>query len=72
MIDRLSTLQGTPEEIAALLLVLVLWLGPVVPCWRIARRAGFPGWWSLLVAVPLANMAVVWVFAFIKWRAASR
>jgi len=36
---------------------------------RIARKAGFSGWWSLIMFVPLVNLAMVWVFAFVKWPA---
>lgn len=46
----------------------------VVPCWRIMRKAGFAGAWSLLALVPLVNVIALWVFAFVSWpngRAAS-
>jgi hypothetical protein len=35
--------------------------------WRIATKAGFSGVWSLLMLVPLLNVAMIWVFAFAKW-----
>ena len=37
------------------------------PFWRIVRKAGFPGALSLLLLVPIVNVVVIWVFAFIKW-----
>jgi uncharacterized membrane protein YhaH (DUF805 family) len=46
------------------LIVLVL---VIVPLWRICTRAGFSGWWSLLVMVPLLNLIMLWVFAYAKW-----
>jgi len=48
--------------------VLLFW-GPlfVVPAWRIASRAGFSGALSLLMLVPLVNIVLLWVFAFITW-----
>ena len=39
----------------------------IVPLWRICTRAGFSGWWSLLVMVPLLNLIMLWVFAYAKW-----
>ena len=36
---------------------------------RIAQKAGFSGWWSLIMFVPLVNLVMVWVFAFIGWPA---
>ena len=46
------------------LIVLIL---VIVPLWRICTRAGFSGWWSLLVMVPLLNLIMLWVFAYAKW-----
>jgi len=36
---------------------------------RISRKAGFSGWWSLLMFVPLVNIVMIWVFAFVQWPA---
>ena len=57
------------QEILQLLpLILVaglsLWMGV-----RILRRAGYSGWWSLLMLTPLVNIAMIWVFAFSDWPA---
>ncbi len=38
---------------------------------RIVRKAGFSGWWSLIIFVPLVNIAMIWVFAFVDWPAAA-
>lgn len=42
----------------------VIWL---VPLWRIAKKAGFPGGLSLLALVPVVNIVLLWVFAFVRW-----
>jgi hypothetical protein len=39
----------------------------VAPCWRIAKKAGYSGAWSLLAVVPLVNIAMLWAFALAKW-----
>jgi len=39
-----------------------LWLGV-----RILRKAGLDGWWVLVLLIPIANIAMIWVFAFIRW-----
>lgn len=39
----------------------------IVPGWLIASRAGFPGVLSLLLLIPVINIILLWVFAFIKW-----
>jgi len=39
----------------------------IVPCWRIVSKAGYSGAWSLLALVPLVNVILLWVFAFVRW-----
>lgn len=51
--------------ILALLLIPLLIFGPV------AKKAGFSRWWGLLLAVPIINVLIIWIFAFIKWPAES-
>lgn len=36
---------------------------------RIARKAGFSGWWGLTQIVPLVGLVMVWVLAFVDWPA---
>jgi hypothetical protein len=39
----------------------------LIPAWRIVQKAGFPGALSLLLLIPLVNIIMVWVFAFVRW-----
>lgn len=51
---------------------LVMLLGVavlLVPIWRIFSKAGFSGWLSLLMLVPLVNLIVLYVIAFSPWPA---
>lgn len=52
--------------IVLLILVPILAL-PIVPGWRIARKAGFSGAWCLLLLVPGLNVLAIWAFAFTRW-----
>jgi hypothetical protein len=45
-------------------MVLPAWFG-----WRISSRAGYLPWWGLLLAVPILNIVMIWVFAFSTWPA---
>jgi hypothetical protein len=36
---------------------------------RIVQRAGYSGWWVLIIFVPIANMLALWYFAFGPWPA---
>jgi uncharacterized membrane protein YhaH (DUF805 family) len=46
------------------MLVLALYLVPVV---KILQKAGYSGWWCLIVFVPLVNIVMLYVFAFANW-----
>ena len=42
----------------------------VLPLWsafRIVRRAGYSGWWTLGILVPGLNIVLLWIFAFSEW-----
>lgn len=48
-------------------LVLIMLLMFYIPAWRIVSKAGFHGALSLLLLVPLVNVVMLWVFAFVPW-----
>ena len=39
----------------------------IVPYWKIFSKAGFSGWMSLLMLVPLLNLVVLYIVAFSQW-----
>lgn len=47
--------------------VLILALTTIIPLSKILRRAGWSGWLSLLFLIPLANLILLWAFAFGYW-----
>jgi len=47
-----------------MLVFVAVW---VVPPIKIIQKAGYSGWWVLLVFVPLLNVIMLWVFAFADW-----
>ena len=42
----------------------------IIPYWFIFRKAGFSPWLSLLTAIPLVGIVVLYVVAFSEWRVA--
>ncbi len=46
------------------LVVLALYL---VPAAAISRKAGYSGWWCLILLVPVVNVVMIYVFAFSTW-----
>ena len=51
-------------QLLPLLIVLFLIVPPYV---KIIQKAGYSGWWVLILLVPIANLVAIWVFAFSKW-----
>lgn len=47
--------------------ILFLWLYA-----RILGRAGFSPLWALVMLVPIVNLVMLWVFAFVRWPAVDR
>ena len=58
--------MGIPElavlAYIVLMLALVLWPGA-----RICRRLGFSPWLALLMLVPVGNLVLLWVAAYVPW-----
>jgi hypothetical protein len=49
-------------------LIVIIWLAVfMVPAWRIASKAGYPGALSLLLVIPIVNIILIWLFAFSRW-----
>ncbi|OJY23563.1 hypothetical protein [Pandoraea sp. 64-18] len=53
-----------------ILFIMVVFL--LYPYARIIRRAGFSPWWVLLAFVPMLNLIMIWVFAFVQWPSLER
>ena len=55
-----------PTHLIVLLLLALL----ILPFWKIFSRAGFAGPLALLMVVPFANVIVLFVVAYGRWRVA--
>ncbi|MCO5118643.1 MAG: hypothetical protein M9951_03295 [Burkholderiaceae bacterium] len=44
----------------------------VLPFWKIFAKAGFSGWLSLLMIVPMVNLIALYVLAFSDWSGSRR
>ena len=44
----------------------------VIPFWQLFSKAGYPGWWSFLMIVPLVNVIALYVLAFSNWPALAK
>ena len=41
----------------------------IVPFWQLFSKAGYSGWFSLLMVLPLINLIALYVLAFSDWPA---
>lgn len=52
-----------------LVMLFIMLLIVVFPVFRIIKRTGYSGWWTLLIFVPLLNVIGLWLLAFSHWPA---
>ncbi|MBP7000649.1 hypothetical protein [Amaricoccus sp.] len=64
-----TTTVTTDYGAIGLVPVLVILALAVIPYWKIWRRTGHSGAWSLLMIIPVANLISLWVLAFKDWPA---
>ena len=50
-----------------LLLLAIIGLVVVLPFWKIFSKAGFSGWLSLVMVIPLLNLVMLFYLAFARW-----
>jgi hypothetical protein len=58
---------GLPELLIIFLIGVFLSAFVVAPFWKIATKAGYPGWYALAYFIPFLNVIVLWWFAFSEW-----
>lgn len=47
--------------------MLVMAVIVVIPFWRICGKAGYSGWLSLLILIPVVNLLLLYFLAFSEW-----
>jgi len=47
--------------------MLIFAIVVVIPVWRICQRTGYPGWLSILMLIPIANLLLLYFLAFSSW-----
>ncbi len=53
--------------IATLLIMLVSFIVLLVAWYKIFKKAGYPGWYTILMIIPIVNLIIFLVFAFSQW-----
>jgi len=62
-------MNNTGGPLVSLIIIVVVALIYFVPLVKILHKAGYSGWWSLLMLVPILNIIMLYVFAFADWPA---
>lgn len=50
------------------LIIIVVYAAIIVlPVWKITTKAGYNGWFSLIMIIPLANLIYLYFLGFSNW-----
>jgi hypothetical protein len=60
---------GVAEVVLIVLVIAILSVVKVIPCWRILARAGFTPWLSILIILPLLDLILLYYVGFADWPA---
>lgn len=62
-------MEPSQPELGVTFILLALGFGLLLnlPAYWVFRKAGWSGWWFLLLVVPLAGLILLYIFAFKKW-----
>ena len=55
-----------------ILIFLIMIAVFMIPYVKIIKKAGYSGWWVLVMLVPIVNFVMLWVFAFVRWPVEER
>lgn len=58
-----GTEMGSVDVITLLLAAIIM----IIPFWRIFSKAGYSGWLSILMVIPIINIILLYYLAFAKW-----
>jgi len=53
--------------VSELIIIMIIGIVIVLPNWKIFSKAGFSGWWSLLMIVPVVNVLLEYYLAYAEW-----
>jgi hypothetical protein len=63
----MNSMMYGAESTGSLVWMLLMSILVVIPFWKICSKAGYSGWWSLLMLVPLANLGLLYFLGFATW-----
>lgn len=64
--DSSSFMQAGVTSLIVMLVVAVVFL---IAWYKIFKKAGYPGWYVILMIIPAVNLVIFLIFAFGQWPA---
>lgn len=58
---------GVGAIVGVSLLAVAIWIVFLIAYIKIISKAGYSGWWVLIMFVPIANVVMLLVFAYKEW-----
>ncbi len=62
-----NTALNTTGVVIAVIAGIVIWLVFIIAYIKIITKAGYSGWWVLILLVPIANIVMLLIFAYKEW-----
>jgi uncharacterized membrane protein len=58
---------GIPELIIIAIIAFISIVIVILPYWKIYSKAGFSGWLSITMIIPILNIVMLFYLAFANW-----
>lgn len=54
--------------LVVILAMAIYWVAMGLPFYKILKRVGLSGWWSVFAVIPILNIVLPWIIALSHWR----
>jgi hypothetical protein len=61
----------SPSAVVLLICYLAGAIVTLIALVRIIQKAGYSGWWVIILFVPIINIIAIWYFGFSRWPGAD-
>ncbi|MET0863655.1 MAG: hypothetical protein ABWZ98_04925 [Nakamurella sp.] len=65
--DTVNNVLSAGAVTALIIAGIAIWLVFVIAYIKIISRAGYSGWWVLIILVPVVNIIMLLIFAYKEW-----
>jgi hypothetical protein len=65
--DTVNNVLSAGAVTALVIVGIAVWLVFIIAYIKIISRAGYSGWWVLIILVPIVNIVMLLIFAYKEW-----